>query len=122
MSTGLLVSARLYYNILFLQSLFSLQVGIPVRQSLLPVPSETPGDEQTATVSVPMANSVFYYALVAVDAAGNRGQVSNLVPVFIPVQEEEEQDEFEFRSEPDHFSTQVTTLINRLSKVKKNTP
>ena len=109
------------YNIKFLR-LFSLQVGIPVRQSLLPVPSETPGDEQTATVSVPMANSVFYYALVAVDAAGNRGQVSNLVPVFIPVQEEEEQDEFEFRSEPDHFSTQVTTLINRLSKVKKNTP
>ena len=99
-----------------------MQVGIPVRQSLLPVPSETPGDEQTATVSVPMANSVFYYALVAVDAAGNRGQVSNLVPVFIPVQEEEEQDEFEFRSEPDHFSTQVTTLLNRLSKVKKNTP
>ena len=69
-----------------------------------------------------MANSVFYYALVAVDAAGNRGQVSNLVPVFVPVQEEEEQDEFEFRSEPDHFSTQVTnsTLLNRLSNVKNH--
>ena len=68
-----------------------------------------------------MANSVFYYALVAVDTAGNRGQVSNLVPVFVPVQEEEDQDEFEFRSEPDHFSTQVTTLPSILSKVLKTT-
>ncbi len=50
-------------------------------EELLPTPAEV-GERQTATVGLPYADEVFYYGLVAVDEAGNRGQVSNLVPAF----------------------------------------
>ncbi len=56
-------------------------MGIPVHESLLPKPAEA-GTRQTATVALPWANEVFYYGLVSVDDAGNRGKVSNLIPVF----------------------------------------
>jgi hypothetical protein len=56
-------------------------MGIPVHESLLPVPVEY-GTQQTATVGLPWANEVFYYGIVAYDESGNRGIVSNLVPVF----------------------------------------
>ena len=56
-------------------------MGIPVHDSLLPAPG-LPGDEQTATVMLPWANEVFYYGLVTLDPSGNRGPVSNLIPVY----------------------------------------
>jgi hypothetical protein len=56
-------------------------MGIPVHESLLPVPAEY-GTRQVATVGLPWANEVFYYGIVAHDDAGNRGLVSNLIPVF----------------------------------------
>ena len=55
---------------------------IPVHESLLPIPSDHSGQEQSATVGLPWANEIFYYAIVAVDEAGNRGEVSNIVPVY----------------------------------------
>ena len=54
---------------------------IPVHESLLPVPAEY-GTEQTATVGLPWANEIFFYGIVAFDESGNRGIVSNLIPVF----------------------------------------
>ena len=56
-------------------------MGIPVHESLLPVPAEY-GTVQTATVGLPWANEVFFYGIVASDESGNRGLVSNLIPVF----------------------------------------
>jgi len=56
-------------------------MAIPVHESLLPVPAEY-GTEQTATVGLPWANEVFYYGIVAFDEFGNRGLISNLIPVF----------------------------------------
>ena len=56
--------------------------GIPVHSSLVPVP-EPQGQPQRCTVSVPWPNEVFFYAIVAFDAAGNRGEVSNMVAVFV---------------------------------------
>ena len=56
--------------------------GIPVPEVEVPQPGPA-GTRQTANITVPWVNEVFYYAIVAVDAAGNRGQVSNLVPVFV---------------------------------------
>ena len=56
--------------------------GIPVHSSLVPVP-EPQGQPQRCTVSVPWPNEVFYYAIVALDEVGNRGQVSNMVAVFV---------------------------------------
>ena len=56
-------------------------MGIPVHESLLPQPTEY-GTLQTATVELPWANEVFFYGIVAYDEMGNRGLVSNLVPVF----------------------------------------
>merc|ERR1719278_2448897 len=50
--------------------------------SLVPVP-EPHGQPQRCTVSVPWPNEVFFYAIVAFDAAGNRGEVSNMVAVFV---------------------------------------
>ena len=57
------------------------QTGIPVHASAVPRPSE-PGSRDFATVTLPWANEVFYYGVVALDEDGNRGPVSNLVPVF----------------------------------------
>lgn len=56
-------------------------MGIPVHESLLPTPTEY-GTLQTATVGLPWANEVFFYGIVAFDETGNRGVVSNLIPVF----------------------------------------
>jgi len=56
-------------------------MGILVHTSLIPVPEEY-GTEQRSTVGIPWPNEVFYYAIVAYDEEGNRGQVSNVVSVF----------------------------------------
>lgn len=72
---------RCYTNQDALSSANFESMGIPVHESLLPAPAAY-GTEQTATVGLPWANEIFFYGLVAVDAAGNRGPVSNLVPVF----------------------------------------
>jgi len=56
--------------------------GIPVHSSLVPVPEEQ-GSQQRCTVGVPWANEIFYYAIVAFDAAGNRGEVSNMMAVYV---------------------------------------
>ena len=56
--------------------------GILVHASLVPSPGQ-PGGEQRSTVAVPWAREIFYYAIVAFDAAGNRGEVSNIVAVFV---------------------------------------
>ena len=59
--------------------------GILVHSSLVPVP-EPRGKEQRSTVSVPWPNEVFYYAIVAFDAVGNRGEVSNMLSVYVKEQ------------------------------------
>ena len=56
--------------------------GILVHSSLVPSP-EDPGTEQRCTVTVPWPEEVFYYAIVGFDAAGNRGQVSNIISVYV---------------------------------------
>jgi len=56
--------------------------GLPVPSNLLPEPALA-GQRQTATIGLPWHSEVFYYGLVAYDAAENRGLVSNLVPVFV---------------------------------------
>eukprot|EP00095_Tigriopus_kingsejongensis_P010323 maker-scaffold187_size272365-snap-gene-1.30 protein:Tk10323 transcript:maker-scaffold187_size272365-snap-gene-1.30-mRNA-1 annotation:"hypothetical protein DAPPUDRAFT_253437" len=57
-------------------------MSIPVHASLIPQPEKS-GQEQRCTVGVPWPNEVFYYAIVAFDEAGNRGKISNTIPVFI---------------------------------------
>ena len=54
--------------------------GIPV--PVVPTPGAA-GSAQEANITVPWPNEVFYYAIVAIDASGNRGEVSNLVPVYV---------------------------------------
>jgi hypothetical protein len=56
--------------------------GILVRSSIPPNPEEF-GARQNAIVSVPWSNEYFYYGIIGVDSAQNRGKVSNLVSVFI---------------------------------------
>ncbi len=65
-----------------ISSQFLDNVAIPVHESELPAPEEA-GQTQEVTVSVPWSNEVFYYAIQALDDHNNRGQVSNLVPVYI---------------------------------------
>ena len=72
---------RCYTNAEALSDTNFAEMGIPVHESLLPTPGIL-GDGQTATVGLPWANEVFYYGLVAIDDAGNRSPVSNLVPVY----------------------------------------
>ena len=57
------------------------QTGIPVHASAVPRPGQA-GTQDFATVTLPWANEVFYYGVVALDEDGNRSPVSNLVPVF----------------------------------------
>jgi hypothetical protein len=57
-------------------------MGLPVPSNLLPEPMPA-GTLQTATIGLPWHNEIFYYGLVAFDAADNRSPVSNLVPVFV---------------------------------------
>ena len=56
--------------------------GITVPVQLVPVPLPQ-GSRQSARVSVPWANEAFYFGVVAVDEAGHRGDVSNLVSVLV---------------------------------------
>lgn len=56
--------------------------GILVHSSLVPSP-DLQGVEQRCTVGVPWPNEVFYYAIVAFDAAGNRGEVSNSIAIYV---------------------------------------
>lgn len=56
--------------------------GILVHSSITPEP-ESYGVRQSCVVAVPWENDYFYYAIVAIDSALNRGKVSNLVSVFI---------------------------------------
>lgn len=56
--------------------------AIVVPASMAPTPGP-PGLWQRTPVAVPWPNQVFYYAVAAVDAAGNRGRVSNIVSVYI---------------------------------------
>ena len=56
-------------------------MGILVHTSLIPVP-EPYAEEQRSTVGIPWPNEVFYYAIVAYDEEGNRGQVSNVISVY----------------------------------------
>ena len=55
--------------------------SIPVPRDILPVPLEA-GTHQKCTVDLPRTDEVYYYAIVAVDEAGNRVEVSNCVPIF----------------------------------------
>ena len=57
-------------------------MGILVHASFTPIPLDY-GQQQTCTVGVPWPNEVFYYALVAFDAAGNRSPISNIISVYI---------------------------------------
>jgi hypothetical protein len=57
-------------------------MGILVHASFTPTPLDY-GQQQTCTVGVPWPNEVFYYALVAFDANGNRGPISNIISVYI---------------------------------------
>jgi hypothetical protein len=56
--------------------------GILVHDSFTPDPLFY-GSRQTCTVGVPWPNEVFYYGLVAVDEAGNRSPISNILSVYI---------------------------------------
>ena len=56
--------------------------GIQVHSSLVPSPAQ-PGQEQRCTVGVPWPEEVFYYAILALDEAGNAGQVSNIISVYV---------------------------------------
>ena len=58
------------------------QRSIPVHTSLVPIPLP-PGSEQRCTVGVPWHGQDFYYAVLAIDAAGNRGLISNTVTISI---------------------------------------
>ena len=56
--------------------------GILVHPSLTPSPGKF-GSREKSVVRVPWPNEVFYYAVVAIDEAGNRGEISNKVAVYI---------------------------------------
>ena len=73
-----------------------LNKAIPVHESLLPSP-EISGTRQSVTVSLPWANEVFYYAITTLDESNNRGQVSNLAPVYIEELKTTTQLEMSFR-------------------------
>jgi hypothetical protein len=80
--------------------------GILVHQSLVPSP-EQPGKEQRCTVGVPWPEEIFYYAVVAYDEAGNRGEVSNIISVYV--------------KEPVTTSTEdATTISLEMSDVSKS--
>merc|ERR1719376_165147 len=58
------------------------EVGILVHAAFTPTPLEY-GNRQACQVGVPWPNEVFYYALVAIDDAGNRSPISNLISAYI---------------------------------------
>ena len=57
-------------------------VGILVHAAFTPTPLEY-GSVQACKVGVPWPNEVFYYALVAIDDAGNRSPISNVISAYI---------------------------------------
>lgn len=57
-------------------------MGILVHDSFTPEPVSR-GQSQSCTVGVPWPNEIFFYAIVAIDEAGNRGPISNVISVFI---------------------------------------
>ena len=61
--------------------------SILVDASLVPTPLAY-GQRQECTVGVPWPGQTFFYAIVAVDDAGNRGEISNVVTVRIDKKEE----------------------------------
>ena len=79
--TAFRYEVRCYTNREALREENFVDMGILVHTSLIPVP-ETVGVEQRSTVGIPWPNEVFYYAIVAYDEEGNRGQVSNVVAVY----------------------------------------
>ena len=88
---------RCYTNAQALSDINFANMGIPVHESLLPTPGHS-GQVQTATVSLPWANEVFYYGLVSLDASGNRSPVSNLVPVYATEISTEDSNDFDLGS------------------------
>ena len=56
--------------------------GILVHDSFTPQPLDY-GSKQSCTVGVPWPNEIFYYGLVAIDEAGNRSPISNIISVYI---------------------------------------
>merc|ERR1719468_1105868 len=56
--------------------------GILVHADNLPVP-EARGTRQIGLAGVDCTDELFFYAIVAVDEKGNRGQISNIVSVYI---------------------------------------
>ena len=56
--------------------------SISVHSSLIPMPLPA-GSQQRCTVGVPWHNQAFFYAVVAIDAAGNRGLISNVVSIYV---------------------------------------
>merc|ERR1711902_124056 len=74
---------KCYTNPSVLMNDFNKAIPVPpIHESLLPTPKEA-GITQSITVALPWANEVFYYAIIAVDEANNKGQVSNWVPVYV---------------------------------------
>lgn len=61
--------------------------SISIHSSLVPQPLVA-GSPQRCTVGVPWHDQRFYYAVLAIDAAGNRGLISNPVSVFASKPEE----------------------------------
>jgi len=57
-------------------------MGIIMPENLLPFPAEA-GTKQSASLSLPWSNELFYFGIVAFDTDNNRGLVSNLVPAFV---------------------------------------
>ena len=55
-------------------------------QSELPTPSPF-GFSESVNLTVPKVNTQLYFAIVAVDAAGNSSPVSNIVPVYVSQEE-----------------------------------
>ena len=80
--------------------------GILIHSSLVPSP-EPAGTEQRCTVGVPWPNEVFYYSIVAFDAAGNRGEVSNSIAVYVeePITTTNEPSTIKFSNMKDVSST-----------------
>ena len=62
--------------------------SISVHSSLIPIPLVA-GSQQRCTVGVPWHNQAFFYAVVAIDAAGNKGQISNVVSIYVKESETE---------------------------------
>ena len=53
-----------------------------MHSSFTPTPLEY-GARQTCTVGVPWPNEVFYYAIIAIDDAGNKSPISNVISIYI---------------------------------------